>query len=73
MVIGVTKFTLFPEEIEKMVERRKKRGRSNILPKNCVSGKKVLCRELRANGIDTGPVRLERRAKRGKGFWRSFD
>jgi hypothetical protein len=38
----------------------------------CVSTE-VLRRELKANGIDTRPAPPEKRAKRGKGFWRCMD
>ena len=33
----------------------------------------VIGRELRARGIDTSPVKPDRRARRGQGFWRCFD
>jgi hypothetical protein len=33
----------------------------------------VIRRELAERGYSTAPVRSERRAKRGTGFWRSFD
>jgi uncharacterized protein YijF (DUF1287 family) len=33
----------------------------------------VIGRELRARGIDTSPVKADRRARRGRGFWRCFD
>jgi hypothetical protein len=33
----------------------------------------VIRRELAERGASTAPVRPEKRAKRGSGFWRSFD
>jgi hypothetical protein len=33
----------------------------------------VIRRELAERGYSTAPIRLERRAKRGTGFWHSFD
>jgi hypothetical protein len=33
----------------------------------------VIRRELAERGYSTGPVRPDRRVKRGAGFWRSFD
>jgi hypothetical protein len=33
----------------------------------------VIRRELAERGYSTAPVKPERRAKRGTGFWRSFD
>jgi hypothetical protein len=33
----------------------------------------VIGRELRAQGIATGHIKADRRARRGRGFWRCFD
>jgi hypothetical protein len=33
----------------------------------------VIRRELQARGISTAPVKADRRARRGRGFWRYFD
>jgi hypothetical protein len=35
--------------------------------------REVIGRELRALGIATGPIKADRRARRGRGFWRCFD
>ena len=33
----------------------------------------VIERELRTRGIDTSPLKSDRRGRRGQGFWRCFD
>ena len=67
------RWKLFEEEIT-AAQNLLQRGRnfeyvSEIL---CVSTE-VLRRELKANGVDTVPARSEKRAKRGRGPWRSFE
>jgi hypothetical protein len=67
------RWKLFHEEIT-AAEQLLKRGRNfgYISETLCVS-EEVLRRELRSLGIDPTPARSEKRAKRGAGFWRSFD
>lgn len=68
-----TRFTLLPQEVEKVVQLRAKgRNFEYIAEELCVS-EKVIRRELRQLGIDTRPVRPERRVTQGRGHWRSFD
>jgi hypothetical protein len=71
--LEVTKLTLFPEEIEKTIELRHKGRTFEYISEELTVGSKIIRRELKQLGIPTGRVGNERRAKRGKGFWRSFD
>jgi hypothetical protein len=67
------KFTLAEEEVVQIVAlRRKGRKFDYIAVFLCVSVD-VMSRELRELGIDTSPTRADKRAKRGKGIWRSFE
>ena len=67
------RWKLFQEEIAAAKEMLS-RGRNveYISETLCVS-EDVLRRELKANGIETRPARPDKRVKRGKGPWRSFD
>lgn len=67
------RWKLFQEEIT-AAEQLLKRGRNfeYVSETLCISAE-VLRRELKACGIDTRPAPPEKRAKRGAGFWRSFD
>jgi hypothetical protein len=67
------RMTLLPNEVE-LIQSLRHRGRtfSYIEQEIGVCGE-VIGRELKAMGIHTGCVRPGHRAKRGKGFWRSFD
>jgi hypothetical protein len=67
------KFTLADEEISQIVALRRKGRRFDYIAEEIRVSKDVMSRELREMGIDTSPVRPDRRAKRGKGFWRSHD
>ena len=68
-----TALSLLPEEIGQILElRRKGRNFEYIAEEFCVSDK-IIRRELRSLGIDTGRVKSDRRAKRSKGHWRCFD
>ena len=68
-----TRLTLLPEEIEQVIALRKKgRNFEYIAEVLCVSDK-VIRRELRARDIPTGRLPPLPKAKRGKGYWRSFD
>jgi hypothetical protein len=65
--------TLLPDEIARIKsERRKGRTWEYLAEELCVC-RHVMLRELKAAGYPTAAVRAERRAMRGKGFWRSFD
>lgn len=67
------RMTLFPNEIEATVTMRKKGRTFSYIAEEIGIDRDVLRRELHANGIATAPIRSGRRARRGKGFWRSFD
>ena len=70
--LEATRLTLLPEEIQRIVElRRKGRTFEYLAEEFCVSDK-VIRRKLQAIGISTGRIK-RRRASRGKGYWRSFD
>jgi hypothetical protein len=69
----VTRLTLSQEEIDQIAALRAKgRNFEYIAEVLCVSDK-VIRRELRARDIRTGRLPPKRKAKRGKGYWRSFD
>jgi hypothetical protein len=71
--VEVTRFTLLPEEIDRVVEMRGKgRNFEYIGEELCVSDK-VIRRELRALDIPTRRVPRRPKAKRSKGFWRCMD
>jgi DNA-binding phage protein len=67
------RMTLFPNEVAAFVTMRK-RGRSfSYIAEEIGIDRHALRRELQANGVATGRLKADRRAKRGKGPWRSFD
>ena len=70
--VEATRLTLLPEEVERIVELRR-RGRTfeYLSEEFCVS-EKIIRRELQANGYSTERI-TRRRACRNGGFWRSFD
>jgi hypothetical protein len=69
----VTRLTLSQEEIDQIAALRAKgRNFEYISETLCVSGK-VIRRELRARDIPTGRLPPRPKAKRGKGYWRSFE
>lgn len=67
------KITLYPEEVEAITKLRKKGRTFAYIAEEFRVCKEVLTRELAAMGVPTGHVKPERRAKQGRGFWRSFD
>jgi hypothetical protein len=69
----VTRLTLSQEEIDQIAALRAKgRNFEYIAEVICVS-ERVIRRELRARDIPIGRLLPRRKAKRGKGYWRSFD
>jgi hypothetical protein len=71
---GITpRMTLFPNEIAAAVAMRKRGRTFSYIAEEIGIDRDVLRRELRANGIPTGPLKADRRARQGKGPWRSFD
>jgi hypothetical protein len=67
------RMTLFSNEIELVVAMRKKGRSFSYIAEEIGIDREALRRELLANDIPTLPVKTDRRARRGKGFWRSFD
>ncbi|HME09916.1 MAG TPA: hypothetical protein VKG25_22850 [Bryobacteraceae bacterium] len=52
----------------------RKKGRTfSYIAEEIGIGRDVIRRELRAHGISTAPVKADRRARQGRGFWRCFD
>lgn len=73
MEAATNRFTLFPEEVTKIVElRRKGRTFEYLAEELCVS-EKVIRRELMALDIPTCRAPPRPKATRSKGCWRSFD
>lgn len=71
--LDVNGITLYPEEIETVVAMRKKGRNFEYIAEQLCVGERVIRRELKALGISTAPVKPDKRAKRGTGYWRSFD
>ena len=67
------RMTLFPNEVQAIVKMREKGRTFSYISEEIGVCREVIQRELSALGIDTGQIKSERRARRGKGFWRSFD
>jgi hypothetical protein len=69
----VRRMTLFEEEVTAIVAMRKKGRTFSYIAEEIGIGRDLIRRELRALGISTAPVKADRRARRGRGFWRCFD
>jgi len=67
------RMTLSPDEFEAVVEMRSRGRTFSYIQEEIGVCHDVIRRELAERGYSTAPVRPERRAKRGAGFWRSFD
>ena len=67
------RMTLFPNEIAAIMAMRKRGRTFSYIAEEIGIDRHVLQRELHANGFSTGPLAADRRARRGKGPWRSFD
>jgi hypothetical protein len=67
------RMTLSPAELEAVVEMRSKGRTFSYIQEEIGVCHDVIRRELTERGYSTKPVQPERRAKRGTGFWRSFD
>ena len=65
-----TRYTTFSDTF---IAMRKKGRTFSYIEQEIGINRNVITRELNARGIPTGPVKADRRAKRGRGFWRSFD
>ena len=67
------RMTLSPAEFEAVL-RLRARGRSfSYIQEEIGVCHDVIRRELAERGHSTAPVKPDRHAKRGTGFWRSFD
>jgi len=67
------RMTLFDNEVAAIVEMRKKGRTFDYIAEEIGVYRDVITRELVALGHSTEGVKADRRARRGKGFWRSFD
>jgi hypothetical protein len=67
------RMTLSPEEFEMVLAMRSKGRTFSYIQEEIGVCHDVIRRELAERGYSTAPIRLERRAKRGTGFWHSFD
>lgn len=67
------RMTLFENEVAAILDMRKKGRTFSYISEEIGVCRDVIARELAAAGISTQAVRLDRRARRDKGFWRSFD
>jgi len=65
--------SLSPTEFEAVVAMRSKGRPFAYIQEEIGVCHDVIRRELIERGYSTAPVKPERRAKRGTGFWRSFD
>jgi hypothetical protein len=67
------RMTLFPDELAMVLAMRSKGRTFSYIQEEIGVCREVIRRELVERGYSTAPVRSKRRAKRGTGFWRSFD
>jgi hypothetical protein len=67
------RMTLSHEEFEMVVQMRSKGRSFSYIQEEIGVCHDVIRRELTERGYSTAPVRPDRRAKCGTGFWRSFD
>ena len=67
------RMTLMDNEVALIVQMRKKGRTFDYIAEEIGVCREVIGRELTALGISTAPVKADRRARRGRGFWRCFD
>ncbi len=67
------RMTLFDNEVTAIVEMRKKGRTFSYISEEIGVCRDVITRELAALGHSIEDIKADRRAHRGKGFWRSFD
>jgi len=67
------RMTLMENEVAAIVAMRKKGRSFEYIAEEIGVCRGVIKRELIALGISTAPVKADRRARRGRGFWRCFD
>jgi hypothetical protein len=69
----VRRMTLTPDEFQMALEMRAKGRTFSYIQEEIGVCHDVIRRELAECGYSTAPIKPERRATRGSGFWRSFD
>ena len=67
------RMTLTPDEFELVLKMRAKGRTFSYIEAEIGVCHDVIRRALAECGYSTAPIRMERRAKRGTGYWRSFD
>jgi hypothetical protein len=67
------RMTLLPDELAMVLAMRSKGRTFSYIQEEIGVCHDVIRRELAERGYSTAPVRSEKRARRGKGHWRSFD
>jgi hypothetical protein len=67
------RMTLTPDELELVLKMRAKGRTFFYIEAEIGVCHDLIRRELAERGYSTAPIRKERRAKRGRGYWRSFD
>jgi hypothetical protein len=67
------RMTLTPVEFELVLKMRAKGRTFSYIEAEIGVCHDVIRRALAERGYSTAPIRKESRAKRGRGFWRSFD
>jgi hypothetical protein len=67
------RMTLTPDEFEMVLKMRAKGRTFSYIEAEIGVCHDVIRRALAERGYSTAPIRKERRAKRGTGYWRSFD
>jgi hypothetical protein len=67
------RMSLTPEEFEMVLKMRAKGRTFSYIEAEIGVCHDVIRRALAERGYSTAPIRKERRAKRGTGYWRSFD
>jgi hypothetical protein len=68
-----SRMTLFANEVQAIVEMRRKGRTFSYISEVIGVCERVIRRELKAMNISTARIKADRRAHRGRGFWRSFD
>jgi hypothetical protein len=67
------RMSLTPDELELVLKMRAKGRTFSYIEAEIGVCHNVIRRALAERGYSTAPIRKERRAKRGTGYWRSFD
>jgi len=67
------RMTLLENEVTAIMKMREKGRTFEYIAEEVCVCRDVITRELAALGFSTERVKPDRRARRGKGFWRSFD